>query len=71
MSQSMTNIKQCSLSITIINLRRKLICRVSTKAQLILYELILQILLFGIMKIAFMLIKSVKIENYLKINKKL
>ena len=46
MSKSRTKIRQYSLSITIDDQKRKLICRAPTKAQSILRELISQIPLF-------------------------
>ena len=45
-SKSKIKINQYSLSITIDNQKRKLICLAPTKAQFILYELVPQILLF-------------------------
>ena len=44
--KSETKIRQYSLSLVVDNQKRKLICRVLTKAQLILHELIPQIPLF-------------------------
>ena len=63
----MTKIKQHLLSITINNQKRKLICRTPTKAQFILHELVLQILLFrNYEKIIFAYVKSRETEDYLK-----
>ena len=45
-TKSKTKIRQYSLSLVVDNQKRKLICRVLTKAQLILHELIPQIPLF-------------------------
>ena len=45
-TKSKTKIDQYSLSITIGNQKRKLICRAPTKTQFILHELVSQISLF-------------------------
>ena len=45
-SKKKTNIRHYSLSITIDNQKKNLICRYPTKAQLILHELVSQIPLF-------------------------
>ena len=45
-SRNKTKIRQYSLSITVDDQKRKLICRALTKAQFILHELVTQILLF-------------------------
>ena len=45
-SNNKKKIKQYSLSITVDNQKRKLICRAPTKAQFILHELVSQIPLF-------------------------
>ena len=68
MSKIRTKIKQYSLGITINNQKRNLICRVPTKAQFILYELVSQISLFWNYEKSILIYeKSKQIEDYLKI----
>ena len=72
MSKIKTTIKQHSLSITIDNQKRKLICRALTKTQFILHELVSQISLFrNYEKFILPYLKSKETENYLKIEENL
>ena len=61
-----------SLSITIDNHKRKLICRAPTKAQFILHELVSQIsLVWNYEKIILTYLKSRETKNYLKVEENL
>ena len=65
-------IKQYSLSMTIDNQKRKLICRALTKALLILHELIPQIPLFwNYENHIYAYLKSREAKDYLKIKENL
>ena len=66
-SKKKTNIRHYSLSITIDNQKKNLICRYPTKAQLILHELVSQIpLLWNYEKFILAYVKSRETEDYLR-----
>ena len=71
-SKSKTKIRQYSLSLVIDNQKRKLICKILTKAQLILHELIPQIPLFwNYENHIHAYLKSKETKDYLKIKENL